>query len=152
MFDATLADVFLSGSDEQPTALVVAFLAVAGGLLLGYFLAGAITRPRESELLARESSGEPLYAVVLHNDDFNTFGFVIGVLGKVFAFGAPYSFWLALKVHCSGRGVIWRDTFEAAELKAAAVRSFGPDPNGRRGVEALVVTVEPLPGAGEGAG
>jgi ATP-dependent Clp protease adaptor protein ClpS len=144
MIDVLLADSILSGMSEIQAGLAFATLAIAGGLFLGYLLGGLIARPRERQRSACEATGEPLYAVVLHNDDFNTFGFVIGVLGKVFTYGGPYSLGLALKVHCSGRGVIWQGTLEAAELKAQQIRTFGPDPNGRRGVEALRVSVQAL--------
>src|SRR5262245_50076592 len=144
MFDALLADGILSGSSEWPVAFAV--LAVVGGLLAGYFLIGLFARPQDHEEAAQEATEEPLYAVVLHNDDFNTFGFVIGVLGKVFAYGSPKGFWHAFKIHCSGRGVVWSGTFEAATQKAEQIRSYGPDPNGRSGVEPLKVTVEPVPG------
>jgi ATP-dependent Clp protease adaptor protein ClpS len=126
---------------------LVAFagLAVAGGLLLGYSLGGPSRRTPERQESAPEDTGEPRYAVVLHNDDYNTFGFVIGVLGKVFAYGGAYGFWLALKVHCTGRGVIWSGSLEVAEARAEEIRSYGADPNGRKGVQPLVVSVEPLP-------
>jgi ATP-dependent Clp protease adaptor protein ClpS len=143
MFDS-LAEVMASGSGEWIAAFAV--LLVAGGLVLGYLLAGAFTRsPRHSGFAEDESPGEPRYAVVLHNDDFNTFGFVIGVLGQVFAYGGLRGLWHALKVHCAGRGVIWSGTLAAAEIKADQVRSCGADPNGRAGVQPLRVTVEPLP-------
>jgi ATP-dependent Clp protease adapter protein ClpS len=142
MFDALLAESFVSEPNELLIALAV--LAVAGGLLLGYFLAGAPSRAPERQESASENPDEPQYAVVLHNDDFNSFGFVIGVLGKVFAYGGPYGFWLSLKVHCTGRSVIWTGALAAAEVKAEEVRAWGADPNGRKGVQPLVVSVEPL--------
>jgi ATP-dependent Clp protease adaptor protein ClpS len=137
-------DFSMSGSSEWLAAIAV--LAVAGGFLLGYSLVGMRTRAQEHPEPAPEDTGEPRYAVVLHNDDFNTFGFVIGVLGEVFAYGGLLGFWLALKVHCTGRGVMWSGTPEVAELKAEQVRSCGADPKGRLGVQPLKVTVEPLPG------
>jgi ATP-dependent Clp protease adaptor protein ClpS len=143
MFDALFADGIMYVGSEALAA--VAVLAVAGGLLLGYRLAGVLARAPQRQEFAQESPEGPLYAVVLHNDDFNTFGFVIGVLGKVFAYGGLQGFWLAFKVHCSGRGVVWSGTLGEAELRAEEIRSYGPDPNGRRGVEALKVSVEPLP-------
>lgn len=142
MFDALLAESFVTEPNELLIALAV--VAVVGGLLLGYFLAGVPSRTSEREESASENPDEPRYAVVLHNDDFNTFGFVIGVLGKVFAYGGAYGFWLALKVHCTGRTVIWKGTLEAAELHAQEVRAWGADPNGRKGVQPLVVSVELL--------
>ena len=143
MLNALFADDILYVGTEWLVAFVV--LAVVGGLLLGYSLGGPSRRSLERQESAPEDTGEPRYAVVLHNDDFNTFGFVIGVLGKVFAYGGAYGFWLALKVHCTGRRVVWSGTLEAAELKAEQIRSFGADPNGRKGVQPLVVSVEPLP-------
>lgn len=142
MFNPLLAESFVSVPNEWLGALAV--VAVIGGLLLGYFLAGVPARTSESEESASENPDEPRYAVVLHNDDFNTFGFVIGVLGKVFAYGGLYGFWLACKVHCTGRSIIWKGTLEAAEVHAQEVRSWGADPNGRKGVQPLVVSVEPL--------
>src|SRR5262245_12249728 len=142
MFNAFLADIFVSATSESLVAFAV--LAGAGGLLLGYLLAGLLARAAERQEYASENPGEPLYAVVLHNDDFNTFGFVIGVLGQVFAYGGPRGFWLAFKVHCTGRGVIWSGTREVAVSRAEQVRSCGADPNGRKGVQPLKVSVEPL--------
>jgi ATP-dependent Clp protease adaptor protein ClpS len=144
MFNALLADFSVPGSVEQFVAFAV--LAVAGGLILGYLLGGLFAWAPERQELAPEDLGKPLYAVVLHNDDFNTFGFVIGVLGKVFAYGGLQGFRHAFKVHCSGRGVLWSGTLEVAELKADQVRSCGADPKGRTGVQPLKVSVEPLPG------
>src|SRR4051794_22548854 len=103
MLNVLLADFSVSESNEHFIAFAV--LAVAGGLLLGYFLGGLLAWAPQRQDLSQEEPGQPLYAVVLHNDDFNTFGFVIGVLGQVFAYGGLQGFRHALKVHCTGRGV-----------------------------------------------
>jgi ATP-dependent Clp protease adaptor protein ClpS len=95
------------------------------------------TRPRQ----------QPPYAVVLHNDDVNGFDFVVGVLCKVFHYGALKAFWLTLKAHVTGKSVVWSGSLEVAELKAEQIRSCGPDPNMKsRGAQPLRVSVEPLPG------
>ena len=143
MSSVLLAESFVAEPSEWLIALAV--VAVVGGLLLGYFLPGAPSRASDREESASGNPDEPRYVVVLHNDDFNTFGFVVGVLGKVFAYGGGYGFWLALKVHCTGRTIIWTGALAAAEVKAEEVRAWGADPNGRKGVQPLVVTVEPLP-------
>jgi ATP-dependent Clp protease adaptor protein ClpS len=103
------------------------------------------------EVLPREETQtrprrQPPCAVVLHNDDYNTFGFVIGVLCQVFGYGWWKSFRLAWKAHWSGRSIVWTGSLEVAEFKAEQIRSHGPDPKGRKGVQPLQVTVEPLPG------
>jgi len=98
---------------------------------------GAASRPKR----------QPPYAVILHNDDVNTFEFVVGVLRKVFHYGMTKAFTLTLKAHATGRSVVWSGALEVAELKADQVRSCGADPTrAADGALTLRVTVEPLPG------
>lgn len=90
---------------------------------------------------------QPPYAVILHNDDVNTFEFVVSVLRKVFHYGMVKAFTLTLKAHVSGRSIVWSGALEVAELKADQIRSCGSDPvRADDGALALRVTVEPLPG------
>ena len=103
-------------------------------------------QPHEKPDAETRTKRQPPYAVVLHNDHLNGFPFVIGVLRKVFHYGLPKAYWLTLKVHFCGRGVVWSGTLELAELKAEQVRSCGPDPLGRPGTQPLKISVEPLPG------
>jgi ATP-dependent Clp protease adaptor protein ClpS len=101
------------------------------------------TRPEKKQRPKRQ----PPYAVILHNDDLNTFEFVIGVLRKVFHYGLTKAFTLTLKAHVSGRSVVWSGVLEVAELKADQIRSCGADPlRASEGATKLRVTVEPLPG------
>jgi ATP-dependent Clp protease adaptor protein ClpS len=112
-------------------------------------LPAPIVRPRTTPDEQTRVKKQPPYAVVLHNDDINSFDFVIGVLRKVFNYGLPRAFWLTLKAHVSGRSVVWSGSLEVAELKAVQIRSCGPDPSPRavqRGASPLRVNIEPLPG------
>ncbi len=87
----------------------------------------------------------PPYAVVLHNDDVNTFEHVIRTLKKVFGYNTAHAFLLAVRAHRSGRAVVWSGQKEHAEFKADQVRSCGPDPVMRhRGACALGVSIEPM--------
>ncbi len=89
---------------------------------------------------------QPPYAVVLHNDDMNTFDFVIGVLMKVFRYPLVRAFRLTLQAHHKGRSIVWSGALEVAELKADQIKSCGADPACRsKGAQPLRVTVEPLP-------
>ena len=100
------------------------------------------TAPREQEKTKRQ----PPYAVVLHNDDLNTFEFVIGVLRKVFHYDEPQAKKLTMTAHRQGRSIVWSGQLEIAELKADQIRSCGPDPVMKAdGALALRVTLEPLP-------
>jgi ATP-dependent Clp protease adaptor protein ClpS len=89
---------------------------------------------------------QPPYAVVLHNDDVNTFDHVVAVLRKVFQFDRMIAFRLTLQAHLSGRSIVWSGSLEVAELKADQIRSCGPDPSMMsRGALPLRTSVEPLP-------
>lgn len=100
------------------------------------------TTTREREQTKRQ----PSYAVVLHNDDLNTFDFVIGVLRKIFHYDLPRATQLTMTAHRQGRSIVWSGQLEIAELKADQIRSCGPDPEMKAGgALTLRVTVEPLP-------
>jgi ATP-dependent Clp protease adaptor protein ClpS len=89
---------------------------------------------------------QPLYAIVLHNDELNTFEFVIGVLQKVLHYDQPKAYQLTFRAHVSGRSVVWTGVLEVAELKADQIRSCGCDPlRAADGAGPLRVTVEPMP-------
>jgi ATP-dependent Clp protease adaptor protein ClpS len=89
----------------------------------------------------------PKYAVVLHNDDVNGFGFVVDTLRRVFGYGPARAFWLTLRAHCAGRSVVWVGVFEVAEFKAERLASCGPDPDRLvAGARPLGVSLEPIAG------
>ena len=81
--------------------------------------------PREDATPKRQ----PPYAVVLHNDDVNTFDHVVAVLRKVFQYDRMKAFRLTLQAHQAGRSIVWSGSLEVAELKADQIRSCGPDPS-----------------------
>jgi len=88
---------------------------------------------------------QPLYGVMLHNDDVNGFDWVIKVLRKVFGYGYWKSLKLAMQAHNSGQSIIWSGSLEVAELRAEQVVSCGQDPaTVHRGAQVLRVTLEPM--------
>ncbi|MEX0792173.1 MAG: ATP-dependent Clp protease adaptor ClpS [Pirellulaceae bacterium] len=87
---------------------------------------------------------QPPHAVVLYNDDINTFEFVVETLRKVFGYPVEKCFELTLMAHESGRAILWVGTLELAELKADQIRSRGGDPVMKdRGALPLKVSVDP---------
>jgi ATP-dependent Clp protease adaptor protein ClpS len=105
------------------------------------------TAPREQTKTSTEtkSKRQPPYAVILHNDPVNGFGFVVGVLQKVFGYGRPKALQLTLAAHLRGRTTVWTGALEVAELKAEQIQSCGPDPAQiKAGAHPLGVSLEPL--------
>ena len=90
---------------------------------------------------------QPPYAVIVDNDDFHTFDYVIEVLQRVCGHDELKAFVLASQIHHTGRAIVWSGTLELAELKRDQIRGFGPDCYARETVKfPLGVYVEPLPG------
>lgn len=100
-----------------------------------------VTRKRHG--LSPQSQKLPIYKLILHNDNYNTFGFVIKILVQVVPCSTMKATWLALQAHCTGRTIIWSGSLEVAELKADQIKSFGADPLAiSEKVKPLQVTIE----------
>lgn len=63
----------------------------------------------------------PRYSVILHNDDYTTMEFVVGVLRRFFQKSEEEAMAVMLQVHHVGRGVAGVYAFDIAETKAAQV-------------------------------
>ena len=86
---------------------------------------------------------DPLYAVLLHNDDINTMEWVIKVLQKVLNFDKPKAILHTLEAHFKGRSIVWSGPLEIAEHRAEQIVSYGPDPTSKKaGAKPLRVTIE----------
>ena len=99
------------------------------------------------DILPDEETGtrtrrQPPYAVILHNDDRNTAGYVVLVLRKVFGYSIEKCTELMTEANDTGRSIVWVGPLEVAELKADQIHSCGPDPTAGN-AEPLRVTVEP---------
>src|SRR5689334_1047092 len=66
----------------------------------------------------------PPYHVILMNDDFHSFDFVVMVLRKVFGVTQEQAMQFALRAHETGRSVVWTGAKEVAELKVEQMRTF----------------------------
>lgn len=69
---------------------------------------------------------DPRFAVVVHNNDHNTFDEVIGVLAAhVPGCGVPLAAAFAMTIHREGACDVYRAGFEEAEGVAAGIRTIG---------------------------
>jgi ATP-dependent Clp protease adaptor protein ClpS len=89
---------------------------------------------------------QPPYAVIVENDDFHTFEYVIEGLSKVCGYDRQKAFLLAAEIHTRGRAIVWSGTRELAELKCEQIRGLGTDFFASKPVTfPLGAYVEPLP-------
>jgi ATP-dependent Clp protease adaptor protein ClpS len=66
----------------------------------------------------------PPYNIIVFNDDYHTFEFVIMVLCEVFGYKPHKSFGYAQEIHESGRAIVWSGGQELGELKLEQLLSF----------------------------
>src|SRR4029077_17258476 len=83
-----------------------------------------LVRPRPKPSEKTKSRMLPPFHVILENDDFHSFDFVISVLRKVFGISDERALELALQAHKTGRSIVWTGGKEVAELKLDQIHSF----------------------------
>ena len=86
---------------------------------------------------------EPLYHVVLLNDDDHSYGYVVYMLKELFAYPEAKGFDLAYEVDKHGRTVVWTGTHEEAKLKQDQIHAYGPDPSIARCAGSMTAVLEP---------
>jgi ATP-dependent Clp protease adaptor protein ClpS len=108
--------------------------------------AGTTTHPEQET--QHEVRLLPPYHVILDNDDFHSFEFVIGVLVKTLGCTTDRAMKLAWKAHSEGRAVIWTGPKEVAEFKLEQIRTFHEtrESDGRK-LGPLSCCIEPAPGS-----
>ena len=93
----------------------------------------------------RKPKKEPLYNVILWNDDDHTFDYVIIMLNALFGYPAEKGFQLACEVHVTGRAPVFTATLERAEIKRDQILAFGADPLIETSEGPIIATLERLP-------
>ncbi len=100
-------------------------------------------KPREETRTRRV----PPYHVILENDDYHSFDFVIEVLCKVLGCPLERAYQFALQAHTTGRAIIWTGTKEVAELKVDQITTFCEiRASDQAQLGPLGCTIEPAPG------
>ena len=66
--------------------------------------------------------------MILLDDDYHTFDYVITMLQQLFGYPREKGYQLAREVDTTGRVIVLTTTKEHAELKRDQIHAFGPDP------------------------
>jgi ATP-dependent Clp protease adaptor protein ClpS len=86
---------------------------------------------------------EPLYHVILLNDDDHTYDYVVEMLQKIFGFSASRAFRHAVEVDTQGTTILHSCGLEEAEQKRDRIHAYGPDWRLPRSVGSMAALVEP---------
>jgi len=90
---------------------------------------------------------EPLYNVVLLDDDDHTYDYVVEMLQKLFIFSLEKAFQHAVEVDRTGRTVLLTCELPAAEFARDQIHAYGPDWRLPRSKGAMSAVLEPAGGA-----
>jgi ATP-dependent Clp protease adaptor protein ClpS len=66
----------------------------------------------------------PPYHVLIENDDFHSFMFVVAVVQQVFAYPIDRTVELVTHAHQHGEAIVWTGSKEVAELKLEQITTF----------------------------
>lgn len=81
-----------------------------------------VTRPREREETRTRTI--PPFHVILKNDDYHSFEFVVEVLRKALGCTEQKAFLFTEEAHTKGRAIVWTGPKEVAELKVEQIQTF----------------------------
>lgn len=97
------------------------------------------TKPKQKE----RSRLLPPYHVILENDDFHSFEFVVTTLRKALCCTEQRAIDLMYTAHTTGRAIVWTGAKEVAELKIEQIQSFHETAGDGRKFGPLGVYIEP---------
>jgi ATP-dependent Clp protease adaptor protein ClpS len=86
---------------------------------------------------------QPLYHVILLNDDDHTYDYVIEMLEKIFGFSESKALSHAVEVDTNGTTILLTCELEKAEHKRDLIHSYGPDWRLPRSLGSMAAIVEP---------
>src|SRR5580692_8122287 len=86
---------------------------------------------------------QPLYHVILLNDEDHTYDYVIEMLEKVFGFSETTAFSHAVEVDTKGITILITCELEKAERKRDLIHSYGADWRLPRSTGSMAAVVEP---------
>ncbi|GAC1465201.1 MAG: ATP-dependent Clp protease adaptor ClpS [Isosphaeraceae bacterium] len=101
--------------------------------------------PRKETATDTKTKRLPPYNVVILNDEEHSFGYVIDLLSRLFRHTLQTAEELTLRIHLSGRAVVYTTHKEKAELKRDQVLAYGPDPSMKISKGPLGCYIEPAP-------
>ena len=86
---------------------------------------------------------EPLYHVILLNDEDHTYDYVVEMLEKIFGMSETRAFSHAVEVDTKGMTIVLTCELEKAEQKRDLIHTYGPDWRLPRSMGSMAAVVEP---------
>jgi ATP-dependent Clp protease adaptor protein ClpS len=97
----------------------------------------------EHEELTPRPPNPDAYNVVLLDDDYHTYDYVIEMLQKLFFFSREQAYTHAMEVDMRGRTILMTCTKPEAEFARDQIHAFGPDPRMPESQGSMSAVIEP---------
>ena len=107
-------------------------------------LAEPVVKTKTKEETKDKNKKSPLYNVILLNDNYHSYEYVINLCQKIFSFTIEQGFTAAQKVDKEGRVILWTGTLEVAELKQEQIHSLGADKLIAESKGSMTAIIEPV--------
>jgi ATP-dependent Clp protease adaptor protein ClpS len=92
---------------------------------------------------------EPLWRLVLLDDNDHSYDYVIEMLGAIFGYGVEKAFALARIVDTQGRVTLMTAEREACEARQSQIHAYGADPRIAGSKGSMSAIVEPVDAVGD---
>ncbi|MFN0102116.1 MAG: ATP-dependent Clp protease adaptor ClpS [Bryobacteraceae bacterium] len=92
---------------------------------------------------AKDPAHEPLFHVVLLNDDYHSDVYVVEMLGRLFCLSPAQAFRHAVEVDTTGRSIVITCEFAQAQFARDQIHAFGRDPRIKSCRGSMSAVVEP---------
>jgi ATP-dependent Clp protease adaptor protein ClpS len=99
--------------------------------------------PQSAEKEAAEPALEPLYHLVLLDDNDHSYEYVVELLGRVFGYARGKAFALACVVDSQGRAIVETADKTKVTRDQARIHAFGADPRIPRCAGSMSAIIEP---------
>jgi ATP-dependent Clp protease adaptor protein ClpS len=107
-------------------------------------MSDTITLPIEKTRTREQTRRQPPYHVILLDDDYHTYEYVITMLQQLFGYPREKGYQMAREVDTAGQVIVLTTNKEHAELKRDQIHAFGPDPfSSKESVGSMSAVIEP---------
>ncbi len=96
--------------------------------------------------VSEETRLQPPCHVVLLDDQYHTYEYVIEMLGTIFGHGRQKAYEMARAVDTTGRAIVFTGSLEQAEFKRDLIHGYGADWRIPRCVGSMSAVIEPAEG------
>ncbi|MGL4462991.1 MAG: ATP-dependent Clp protease adaptor ClpS [Planctomycetia bacterium] len=104
------------------------------------------TTKAQPEAPPPKAARQPLYNVILLDDEDHTYSYVIRMLQKLFRYTEARAYQAAREVDLNGRVVLLTTTREHAEFKQEEIHGYGPDDLVAACKGSMTSVIEPITG------